>query len=157
MSDEMRAAQDTASTAFTYLFLAECLLKLLGLGFAGFRGVGMNVFDAVVVAISLVGELASVSTPPPAPPSCTVLADMAPAYAAALDVASNVLTCLFAVEVAMKMIGLGAWGFSADPFNAFDALVVALGVLEMALMVRASAGAPHQKRQPAPPRHSRPM
>ncbi|PSC71712.1 voltage-gated ion channel superfamily isoform A [Micractinium conductrix] len=121
MSDEMRAAQDTASTAFTYLFLAECLLKLLGLGFAGFRGVGMNVFDAVVVAISLV--------------------DMAPAYAAALDVASNVLTCLFAVEVAMKMIGLGAWGFSADPFNAFDALVVALGVLEMALMMGANGNA----------------
>lgn len=64
---------------------------------------------------------------------------MAPAYARALDVASTVMTALFAAEVALKLAGLGAWGFAADSFNLFDALVVALGLLEMGLMVRASA------------------
>ena len=61
---------------------------------------------------------------------------MSPGYAAALDAASNALTGLFAAEIAFKLLGLGGWGFFSDAFNVFDLLVVALGVLELALTVR---------------------
>ena len=74
MSDARRARLDAASAAFTYLFTAECCLKLLGYGLAGFLGDGMNAFDAVVVVLSLVDTLATVSAaarPPAAPlPPC---------------------------------------------------------------------------------------
>lgn len=61
MSDTKRGRLDAASKAFTYVFLAECCLKLLGYGAAGFCEDGMNVFDGVVVALSLVDLFASVS------------------------------------------------------------------------------------------------
>lgn len=64
---------------------------------------------------------------------------MSPGYARALDTASTALTALFAAEVAAKLAGLGAWGFASDAFNLFDALVVALGLLELALTVRGAA------------------
>ncbi len=61
MSDARRAALDEVSSAFTWIFLAETLLKLLGLGAAGFFSDGMNAFDSAVVALSLVDTFASVS------------------------------------------------------------------------------------------------
>lgn len=57
---------EAASLVFTVLFTAECGLKLLGLGAAGFFSDGLNVFDAVVVALSLADTFASVSEAPPA-------------------------------------------------------------------------------------------
>jgi len=62
---------------------------------------------------------------------------MSPAYSAALDLASQVLTGLFAFEIVAKLLALGTWGFFSDGFNAFDLLVVVAGLLEMGLMVRA--------------------
>lgn len=138
MSNTKRRRLDAASTVFTFLFTAECCVKLLGFGFAGFCSDGMNLFDAAVVVLSLVDTFASVSLPCPSAAAAVALpcpADMSAGYAAVLDVASNTLTCLFATEVVLKLLGLGTWGFLSDPFNAFDLIVVVLGVLEMALSV----------------------
>ncbi|KAL4420689.1 hypothetical protein ABPG75_010345 [Micractinium tetrahymenae] len=66
---------------------------------------------------------------------------MSPAYSRCLDTASTALTWLFAAEVALKLLGLGVWGFFSDTFNAFDLLVVALGLLEMALTLGANGNA----------------
>lgn len=61
---------------------------------------------------------------------------MSAGYSRGLDCASTALTWLFVAEVALKLLGLGVWGYFSDAFNAFDLLVVALGLLEMALTVR---------------------
>lgn len=60
---------------------------------------------------------------------------MSAAFAHALDVASQVLTFMFLAEVVLKLLGLGTWGFASDPFNVFDLVVVATGVLELAMTV----------------------
>ena len=64
---------------------------------------------------------------------------MSAVFAHALDVASEALTFLFAAEVALKLLGLGTWGFASDAFNVFDLVVVATGVLELALTVGEAA------------------
>lgn len=61
MSALLRRRLELGSTAFTWLFAAECALKLLGCGVPGFLSDGMNVFDLAVVLLSLVDMLASVS------------------------------------------------------------------------------------------------
>lgn len=144
MSDARRAGLDRTSSAFTWIFLAEVLLKLLGLGAAGFLSEGMNVFDAAVVALSLVDTFASVSAP--RRPACCPCAGMSPAFAHALDVASNVLTVAFLAELLLKLLGLGTWGFLSDAFNVFDAVVVATGLLELGLTV----GAGGRTKRPLP-------
>ncbi len=63
MSDTKRRRLDALSTVFTYIFTAECCMKLLGYGLAGFCSDGMNLFDAAVVVLSLVDTFASVRTP----------------------------------------------------------------------------------------------
>mgnify|MGYP000131295772 CR=1 FL=1 len=60
---------------------------------------------------------------------------MSAGFAHALDVASQVLTFMFLAETVLKLLGLGAWGFASDAFNLFDLVVVATGVLELALAV----------------------
>lgn len=145
MSDGLRQRLDIASAVFTYLLTAECCLKLLGYGLAGFLTDGMNIFDAFIVLLSLVDTLGSVSPPSTLPPPRP--ADMSTRYAAALDATSNTLTALFAVEVAAKLLGMGVWGFASDGFNLFDLLVVALGLLELALTVRHATVTPSSAAQ----------
>lgn len=64
MSAARQARLGAASNVFTFVFAAECGLKLLGYGVAGFLGDGMNVFDALVVVVSLADTFASVSERP---------------------------------------------------------------------------------------------
>ncbi|PRW21007.1 voltage-gated ion channel superfamily [Chlorella sorokiniana] len=68
-------------------------------------------------------------------------AGMSATFAHALDVASHVLTFLFLAEVVLKLLGLGTWGFASDAFNVFDLVVVATGVLELALTMGANGNA----------------
>jgi hypothetical protein len=56
---------------------------------------------------------------------------MDPGLERALVVTNFVFTFFFAVEVAVKMIGLGAWTFFADGFNRFDFVIVFLAVVEV--------------------------
>ena len=56
---------------------------------------------------------------------------MDPRLERALVVTNFVLTFFFTVEVAVKMIGLGAWTFFADGFNRFDFVIVFLAVVEV--------------------------
>lgn len=116
---------------FTGLFTVECAVKLLGYGLAGFFADGMNWFDAIIVVLSLVDTFASVSV--------LLAADTSPGYAQALDLASNVLTGLFALEIALQILGLGAWGFLSNASNVFGLLLVVVGLLELALTVRNGA------------------
>lgn len=56
---------------------------------------------------------------------------MDPGLERSLVVTNFVFTFFFAVEVAVKMIGLGAWTFFADGFNRFDFVIVFLAVVEV--------------------------
>lgn len=53
MDEGLRSALDHISLAFTILFAVEMVLKILGLGFAGYFRSYMNIFDCIVVLISL--------------------------------------------------------------------------------------------------------
>lgn len=81
---------------------------------------------------------------------------MSAAFAHALDVASEALTFLFLTEVVLKLLGLGTWGFASDAFNVFDLVVVATGVLELALTVgeAACSGNRHCRKQYATLQHA---
>lgn len=50
------------------------------------------------------------------------------------DVANRVLLALFAVEMLMKMYGLGLRQYFMSVFNRFDCFVVCSGVLELVLV-----------------------
>ena len=50
-----------ANTFFTYCFLAEMIIKLLGLGIKEYSKDGFNLFDAAIVILSMV-EIALVET-----------------------------------------------------------------------------------------------
>jgi hypothetical protein len=58
---------------------------------------------------------------------------MAPAVERALGQANLAFTALFIAEAALKVAGLGPWGYARDPWNVFDGAVVALSVLELSL------------------------
>jgi voltage-dependent calcium channel T type alpha-1I len=47
--------------------------------------------------------------------------------------ANLVLTCLFGVEMLLKIIGLGLGRYMKDKFNVFDAIVVAMSFVEVGL------------------------
>lgn len=55
------------------------------------------------------------------------------AVAEVLSTANLAFTIIFTIEVIIKIIGLGPCGFSKDNFNKFDALIVIISILEMAL------------------------
>jgi len=49
-----------------------------------------------------------------------------------LNVGNQVFTVLFAVEMIMKIIGLGIKRYVRDGFNDFDAIIVIVGLLDFA-------------------------
>jgi hypothetical protein len=53
-SELLGEIQDTSNTVFTFIFLVETLLRLLALGPCDYVRDGFNVFDAIVVAFSLI-------------------------------------------------------------------------------------------------------
>lgn len=59
----------------------------------------------------------------------------------ALAYANFVFTGAFALEMILKLIGLGPWRYLSDAWNMFDALVVAFSLVELVteLMARSSA------------------
>ncbi|KAF4136991.1 Ion transport protein [Phytophthora infestans] len=50
-----------------------------------------------------------------------------------LEIINFALTCVFVAEMIMKVAGLGIHLYTRDKFNLFDAFVVLMGLLEMAL------------------------
>jgi hypothetical protein len=55
--------------------------------------------------------------------------------------ANIALTSVFTVEVLIKLLGLGFWLFIQDGFNLFDTLIVAMSLVEVALVASAGLGA----------------
>lgn len=55
--------------------------------------------------------------------------------------ANFVFTGTFALEMTLKLIGLGPWRYLSDAWNLFDALVVAFSLVELVteLMARSNA------------------
>jgi hypothetical protein len=51
------------------------------------------------------------------------------------------LTAMFTCEVIIKLVGLGFWTFIQDGFNVFDFLIVAIALVEIALVASAGMGA----------------
>lgn len=60
---------------------------------------------------------------------------MSPGYASLIESGSRVLTVVFIVEAAIKLTGLGVWGYSSDPFNNFDFVIAVLGLVELIMAV----------------------
>ncbi|KAL3665815.1 hypothetical protein V7S43_009242 [Phytophthora oleae] len=48
-----------------------------------------------------------------------------------LEIVNFALSCVFVVEMVMKVFGLGLRQYSRDKFNLFDAFIVTMGILEM--------------------------
>ena len=53
-TDELKAEAEMLNTFFTYCFLAEMVIKLLGLGVKEYTRDGFNLFDAAIVVLSMV-------------------------------------------------------------------------------------------------------
>lgn len=60
-------------------------------------------------------------------------ADMSATYKDVLDTVNLSLTIVFAVEAFLKIIGLGISEYSADRWNMFDLIVVAVSLIEIAM------------------------
>ena len=54
MDESLQSVLDTSNLLFTVLFSVEMVIKLLGLGFRGYARDKFNLFDALIVIISLV-------------------------------------------------------------------------------------------------------
>lgn len=50
----------------------------------------------------------------------------------ACNMSNSILTCIFAVEMVLKLFGLGIKEYVMDGFNDFDAIIVIIGILEFA-------------------------
>lgn len=50
-----------------------------------------------------------------------------------LQQANIVLTSLFTLEMTLKLMGLGFWDYIRDGFNIFDAIIVTLSLVEIAV------------------------
>ena len=57
---------------------------------------------------------------------------MDPEHASLLETANTLMTLAFALEMVLKLIGLGVVEYSSDRFNRFDAFIVVVGVVELA-------------------------
>ena len=51
-SDELKLL-DELNEVFTYIFLVEMIIKLIGLGFKEYAADGFNIFDCIIVMISI--------------------------------------------------------------------------------------------------------
>ena len=56
--------------------------------------------------------------------------DMSSTWTKVIDTANSTLTCLFAAEMTLKLIGMGFRNYIRDSFNVFDAIIVIVGLLE---------------------------
>lgn len=65
---------------------------------------------------------------------------MSAQYSQVLSDFNLVFTALFAAELVVKLIGLGFWDYVRDKFNLFDALVVAMSLVELGLSGRGGTG-----------------
>ena len=59
----------------------------------------------------------------------------------ALAHANTAFTALFTIELVFKAAALGPWAYVCDAWNAFDAAVVAVSLLEVALVTASGASA----------------
>jgi len=59
-----------------------------------------------------------------------------------LGVANTCFTIIFTFEVVIKLIGLGATGYTADKFNLFDAAIVLISIVEMFIAEEGGGGGP---------------
>ena len=57
---------------------------------------------------------------------------MDPEHASLLETAYTLLSLAFALEMVLKLIGLGVVEYSSDRFNRFDAFIVVVGLVELA-------------------------
>ena len=46
---------------------------------------------------------------------------------------NTAFTALFTVEFGLKILGMGVWIYISDPWNIFDAAVVAISLLELGM------------------------
>ena len=51
-----------------------------------------------------------------------------------LDISNIVLTAIFAVEMVLKLLGLGFRGYVANRFNTFDGILVIVGLIEILVL-----------------------
>lgn len=56
--------------------------------------------------------------------------DMDNYFIMAVNYGNSTLTCIFAVEMILKMLGMGLKRYIKDGFNVFDAIIVIIGLLE---------------------------
>lgn len=70
---------------------------------------------------------------------CAVYAGMPLALCRALDIVSLVFTIIFALEMAVKLIGLGCSGYCRDKTNLFDGFIVTVSLIEL-VVTPASGG-----------------
>jgi len=57
-----------------------------------------------------------------------------------LDYSNVVFTIIFTIEMGCKLAGLGIWGYSADPFNIFDGVIVISSLVELVFFLGWPAG-----------------
>jgi len=53
MNETLTTVLDWGNTIFTFLFAAEMILKLMAIGFCAYVREGFNVFDGLIVIVSL--------------------------------------------------------------------------------------------------------
>lgn len=62
MNEDLEKAIDIVNWVCTFIFLLEMILKLIAFGFRGYVKSGWNIFDGLVVAISLIDAVLTLST-----------------------------------------------------------------------------------------------
>ena len=80
-------------------------------------------FDMVITALIIIntGFMASEYYP------------MSSTHSETINIANTVLTLLFAIEMVLKLIGLGFRGYVSDKANIFDGVLVTIGIIERIL------------------------
>ena len=61
------------------------------------------------------------------------LARPARRYAAQLEAGATAISCLFIIEMGLKLVGLGCHGYWSDGWNQLDGSIVSISIVEMAL------------------------
>ena len=68
-------------------------------------------------------------------PGVCLPAGESPTYASVLNIGNMVFTGFFCIEMVMKLFALNFFEYLCDAFNIFDAVVVIISVVEIALEV----------------------
>ena len=77
----------------------------------------------------------AVCASPKLSPGVCLPAGESPTYASVLNIGNMVFTGFFCIEMAMKLFALNFFEYLCDAFNIFDAVVVIISVVEIALEV----------------------